>query len=88
MKKVFGNKWVIWALLIVPNVVVSLILNHQNLMFALGAALGAATVVFLCFYICKTLLRKTRLKPEWIIPLSIVGAYAIYYIYMYWDFLR
>ncbi len=85
MKKVFGNKWVIWALLIVPNIAVSLMANRHNPIFALGAALGAATVVFLCFYICKTLLKRTNLKSEWIIPLSIAGAYAIYYIYMYWD---
>ena len=80
--KLFQKKWFVIALLIVPNIVVAFLQGHQNAMFAFGAAMGAATTVFLFYLIVKTLLVKTKLRRELIVPISVVLSYAVYYALM------
>ena len=79
----YEKKWFLAAALIIPNLIVALILDRANPVFALGAGLGAATVVFLFYLICRTLLQQSRMARDWQAPLALVGAYAIYYAYIY-----
>lgn len=77
--KIFQKKWFVIALLVVPNVVVAFLQYHQNAIFAFGSGMGAATTVFLFYLIVKTILVKTKLRREWIVPISVVLSYALYY---------
>lgn len=79
--RIFAKKWVVALAILIPNAVVAIVRYHENYIFALGAAAGAATVVFLFYIVCRTLLQKTRLKRDLVIPLALLSAYAIYYLY-------
>lgn len=79
----YEKKWFLALVLLIPNILVAWWMNRANLVFAMGAGLGAATVVFLFYLICRSLLNRSRIARRWHMPLGIVCAYAIYYVYMY-----
>ena len=83
MKKIFQNKWIILLLILVPNFIITYLTTQTVFLYTLGAALGAATVVYLLYYACRALLSRTKLKREWVVPASIICGYAIYYAYLY-----
>lgn len=79
----YEKKWFLACAILIPNLVIGWLMNRLNPAFALGAALGAATVVFLLYIICHTLMQRSRVARAWQVPLALAGAYAIYYLYIY-----
>ena len=79
MKKLLQNKRFILALIVVPNLIIAFLTNGNNALYTLGAALGAATVVYLIYYASRILLSRTDLNRDWIIPVSLACGYGIYY---------
>lgn len=58
MKKLLQNKRFILALIVVPNLIITFLTNGNNALYTLGAAFGAATVVYLIYYASRILLSK------------------------------
>ena len=79
----YEKKWFLALVLLIPNMLVAWLMNPANPAFALGSGLGAATMVFLFYLICRSLLQRSRLNKRWHMPLGVVCAYAVYYVYMY-----
>lgn len=87
--RLFEKKWFLAIMILVPNVLIAL-LQHGAVpgvspIFILGAALGAATVVFLFFLVVQTLLVRSdvrKIKKKHFPPIALAAAYAIYYLIM------
>lgn len=83
MKKLLQNKRFVLALIIIPNLIIAFLEYSGNAVFALGSALGAATVIYLLYYAGRILLSRTEMNRDWVIPAALAGGYAIYYACLY-----
>ena len=82
------QKLLVIAILVLPNIILIPLMPASspeeaaargNIIYNLGSAAGAATVIFLFYMAVKQFLRRSTLPRKSIIPLSIVLAYVIYY---------
>ena len=72
-------------LILLPNAIVAFLRYGADPIFATGAALGAATFVYVFYYLIRFLLQGKDAIQKYVDLLSIVGGYAAYYLLMYFS---